>query len=181
MAKAAQEEFRQKPPSAAPEAGATNIMNAYPELERDLRFFPLGVERPNKLRAEQIAHYNSHGFIAPIRLWSTDEVTQIRLYFDELLAKAQDAGWDSYEITNWHKTCPQIWDLVNTPKLLDYVQDLLGETIICRHSHFFAKLPGDGKRVAWHQVRFSEHRNCAQVVPPLKLTPFRRRMRATGR
>ncbi len=68
MAKAAQE-FRQKPPSAALEAGATNIMNAYPELERDLRFFPLGVERPNKLTAEQIEHYNSHGFIAPIRLW----------------------------------------------------------------------------------------------------------------
>ena len=36
-------------------------------------------------------------------------------------------------------------------RILDYVQDLLGETVILRHSHFFAKLPGDGKRVSWHQ------------------------------
>ena len=36
-------------------------------------------------------------------------------------------------------------------RLLDYVQDLLGETVILRHSHFFVKLPGDGKRVSWHQ------------------------------
>ena len=28
---------------------------------------------------------------------------------------------------------------------------MLGETVICRHSHFFCKLPGDGKRVSWHQ------------------------------
>ena len=36
-------------------------------------------------------------------------------------------------------------------RILDIVQDLLGETVILRHSHFFAKLPGDGKRVSWHQ------------------------------
>ena len=27
----------------------------------------------------------------------------------------------------------------------------MGDTVILRHSHFFAKLPGDGKRVSWHQ------------------------------
>jgi non-haem Fe2+, alpha-ketoglutarate-dependent halogenase len=31
------------------------------------------------------------------------------------------------------------------------VQDLVGDTIVLRHSHFFTKLPGDGKRVSWHQ------------------------------
>lgn len=35
------------------------------------------------------------------------------------------------------------------PKLLDLVSDMLGDTVICRHSHFFAKLAYDEKRVSW--------------------------------
>jgi ectoine hydroxylase-related dioxygenase (phytanoyl-CoA dioxygenase family) len=71
--------------------------------------------------------------------------------FDELLGKALAAGWNSYELTNWHKHCRGVWDLVTDTRILDVVQDLLGETMILRHSHFFCKLPGDGKRVSWHQ------------------------------
>ena len=29
--------------------------------------------------------------------------------------------------------------------------DLLGDTVVLRHSHLFAKLPGDPKRISWHQ------------------------------
>jgi ectoine hydroxylase-related dioxygenase (phytanoyl-CoA dioxygenase family) len=32
-----------------------------------------------------------------------------------------------------------------------YVKDLLGENVIGWGSHFFCKMPGDGRRVAWHQ------------------------------
>lgn len=129
----------------------SHYLDAYPDLERDLRFFPLGVETPELLTPTQIQHYNENGFIAPIDVLDADEIAEIRAYFDELLPKALAAGWSNYEITNWHKQCREVWDIVTQPKLLDYVQDLLGETIILRHSHFFAKLPGDGKRVAWHQ------------------------------
>lgn len=129
----------------------SEILNAYPDLERDLRFFPLGVDSPKLLSEAQIQHYNDKGYIAPINVFDADEIAEIRAYFDELLPKALAAGWNSYEITNWHKHCRGVWDIVTSPKILDYVQDLLGETIILRHSHFFAKLPGDGKRVAWHQ------------------------------
>jgi ectoine hydroxylase-related dioxygenase (phytanoyl-CoA dioxygenase family) len=129
----------------------SQYLDAYPELQRDLRFFPLGVENPDLLTRAQIQHYNEKGYIAPIDLFDADEIAAIRAYFDELLPKAMAAGWNNYEITNWHKHCRGVWDIVTQPKLLDYIQDLLGQTIIIRHSHFFAKLPGDGKRVAWHQ------------------------------
>ena len=47
-----------------------NIMkehvDAYPELNRDLRFFPLGVETPERLSKAHIEHYNEKGYIAPI-------------------------------------------------------------------------------------------------------------------
>lgn len=127
------------------------IDNAFPELERVRQFFPLGVESPTHLTSEQIQQYNNKGYIFPLDVFSADEIAEYRAYFDDLLPKALAAGWNSYEITNWHKSCAGIWDLVNSSQILDYVQDLLGETLILRHSHFFAKLPGDGKRVSWHQ------------------------------
>ena len=127
------------------------IVDAYPELNRDLRFFPLGVENPKLLTREQIDHYNEKGYIAPIDVLDSDQIGAIREYFDELLPKALAAGWNSYEITNWHKTCQGVWDIVTRSEILDYVQDLLGPTVILRHSHFFTKMPGDGKRVSCHQ------------------------------
>ena len=36
-------------------------------------------------------------------------------------------------------------------RIIDVVSDLLGDTVVLRHSHLFAKLAGDPKRVSWHQ------------------------------
>ena len=61
------------------------------------------------------------------------------------------AGWSNYDVVNWHKTCRGIWDIVTEPRIIDVVADLLGATVVLRHSHLFAKLAGDPKRVSWHQ------------------------------
>ncbi|MCY3923518.1 MAG: phytanoyl-CoA dioxygenase family protein [Chloroflexi bacterium] len=129
----------------------TQRSNAYPELERDLRFFPLGVDEPTHLTSAQIEQYNDKGYVFPIDIFSQSEIETIRGYFDELLPKALEAGWNSYELTNWHKHCQGVWDIVTDRRILDIMEDMLGDTVILRHSHFFAKLPGDGMRVSWHQ------------------------------
>ena len=36
-------------------------------------------------------------------------------------------------------------------RIIDVGSDLLGDTVVLRHSHLFAELPGDPKRVSWHQ------------------------------
>ena len=61
--------------------------------------------------------------------------------------RALAAGWDNYQVVNWHKHCRGIWDIVTDSRIIDVVADLLGDTVILRHSHLFAKLPGDPKRV----------------------------------
>ncbi len=129
----------------------TQRSNAYPELDRDLRFFPLGVDQPAHLTSEQIEQYNERGYVFPVNIFSQSEIESIRSYFDELLPKALEAGWNSYELTNWHKHCQGVWDIVTDSRIIDVMEDMLGETVILRHSHFFAKLPGDGMRVSWHQ------------------------------
>ena len=40
---------------------------------------------------------------------------------------------------------------IDSCPIIDVVADLLGDTVVLRHSHLFAKLPGDTKRVSWHQ------------------------------
>ena len=125
--------------------------NAFPELLRDLRFVPLGVDDPKVLSREQIDRYNADGFLFPIDIFSPEEIAEIRAYIDDLVPRALAAGWGNYDVVNWHKHCRGIWDLITEPRIIDVVADLLGDSVVLRHSHLFAKLPGDPKQVSWHQ------------------------------
>ena len=129
----------------------TTQTDAFPELDRDRRFFSLGVAEPTTLSLEQINQFNEKGYIFPLDVFSPDEIAIHRRYFDDLLEKAVAAGWNSYQINGWHKTCAGLYDLVTDSRMLDYVQDLLGENLVLWGTHYFTKLPGDGKRVSWHQ------------------------------
>jgi non-heme Fe2+,alpha-ketoglutarate-dependent halogenase len=127
------------------------VNNAMPELNRDLRFYPILNANPKTLSRDQINQYNELGFIFPIDVFGSEEISEHRAYFDDLMERALKKGWSSYSINGWHRHCAEIWDLVTEPRILDYVQDLLGEELICWGTHYFAKVPGDGKRVSWHQ------------------------------
>ncbi len=125
--------------------------NAFPELHRDLRFIPLGVDDPQVLSPAQVRRYNEAGHLFPIDIFTPGEIAEIRAYIDDLLPRAMAAGWDNYQVVNWHKHCRGLWDIVTDPRIIDVVADLLGDSVVLRHSHLFAKLPGDPKRVSWHQ------------------------------
>ena len=129
----------------------THRTNAFPELDRDLRFIPLGVDEPLHLSVKQIRRHNDEGHLFPIDVFSPSEISEIRGYFDDLLPKALNAGWSSYELTNWDKHCGGVWDIVTDRRIIDVAGDLLDNTVILRHSHLFAKLPGDSERVSRHQ------------------------------
>jgi non-haem Fe2+, alpha-ketoglutarate-dependent halogenase len=121
------------------------------QVERDLRFHPSTVENPKVLTAEQIAAFNRDGYLKGIRIFSRQEMTGIRRYFDQLLARTLAAGGDSYSISTAHLRYGRVYDLLTHPRIVACVKDLLGENVIAWGSHFFCKMPGDGKRVAWHQ------------------------------
>ena len=129
----------------------TPIQNAMPDLERDLTFYEAENVDPQKLTPGQIAQFNKNGYLFPLDLFDADEIAERRAYFERIMAEAQAKGWNSYSINGWQGRCPGIYDLAMEPRILDYVQDLLGENLICWATHYFAKMPGDGKRVSWHQ------------------------------
>ncbi len=127
------------------------MSNAHPDIDRELRFFTVENEHPRNLTHQQIRDFNELGFVFPLDVFTPEETTVNRSYFDNLMAEAAMRGHTSYSINGWHKYCRGIHDLVTEKRILDYVQDLLGDDLICWGTHYFNKMPGDDKKVSWHQ------------------------------
>ena len=121
------------------------------KIPRDLSFHPVTNDSPKVLTREQIEQFNRDGYVKGIRVYSDDEISDIRAYFDRLLEKVVAAGGDSYSISSAHLRYGRVWDIVTNAKIVACVKDLLGENVIGWGSHFFCKMPRDGKHVAWHQ------------------------------
>lgn len=121
------------------------------ELEREFRFFPCENATPKRLTVDQIEQFNRDGFLTGIRIFDDQIIAEHRAYFDELLEATIAKGRDSYSISTAHLTHARVFDLLVHPRIVEVVCDLLGENVVGWGSHYFCKLPGDGKSVSWHQ------------------------------
>ncbi len=70
----------------------TQRTNAFLDLDRDLRFIPLGVDEPRVLTPGQIRRYDEAGHLFPIDIFSPAEIAEIRAYIDDLLPRALAGG-----------------------------------------------------------------------------------------
>lgn len=121
------------------------------QIPRHLIFHPCLNPRPDVLTRAQIDAFNRDGFLKNLPVFDVAEADANRRYFDQLLAKVLAAGGDSYSISTAHLKYGRVWDLLTHPRIVAIVRDLLGEGVIGWGSHFFCKMPGDGKIVSWHQ------------------------------
>ncbi|HVW00946.1 MAG TPA: phytanoyl-CoA dioxygenase family protein [Planctomycetaceae bacterium] len=124
---------------------------ALQNIDRDLKFHPCTNRQPKTLTLDQIEFFNREGYLKGLRVFSPAEITRIREYFDGLLARVIAAGGDSYSISTAHLKYGPVYDILTNPKIIAYVTDLLGSDVVGWGSHFFCKMPHDGKRVSWHQ------------------------------
>ena len=100
---------------------------------------------------DQIGQFNRDGYLKGIRIFTESESRENRRYFDELLARVLAEGGTSYSISTAHLKHGRVYDLLTDSRIVACVRDLLGENVIAWGSHFFCKMPHDGKRVSWHQ------------------------------
>jgi len=121
------------------------------DLVREFRFFPANPAAARTLTGDQVAAFNRDGYLKGIRIFSLEEIADIRAYFDDLLARTIAAGGDSYSISTAHLRYGRVYDLLTNPQLVAIIRDIAGENAVGWGSHFFCKMPGDGKRVSWHQ------------------------------
>jgi len=120
-------------------------------LDRDLSFHPVVNPRPKTLTPAQIERFNREGYLKPFRVFDPREADDLRAYFDKLLANVLAAGGNSYSISTAHAKYGRVYDVLTQPRIVALVTDLLGENVIAWGSHFFCKMPRDGKTVSWHQ------------------------------
>lgn len=120
-------------------------------LQRDLRFFPATGQQPRVLSPSDVAAYNRDGYLTGIRIYDRDEIDALRDYFDQLVQRVMAEGGDSYSISSAHMSYGRVHDILTDARIVDRVSDLLGDDVIGWGSHFFCKMPHDGKTVAWHQ------------------------------
>jgi len=121
------------------------------QVRRNLRFHPSTVRDPKILTPEQVAGFNRDGYVKGIRIFDPAQADANRAYFDALLAKVLAAGGNSYSISTAHLKYGKVYDLLTHPRIVACVKDLLGPNVVGWGSHFFCKMPGDGKKVTWHQ------------------------------
>lgn len=121
------------------------------QLDRRLKFHPSTVTNPLALTREQVAAYNRDGYVKGIRIFSDEEITACRRFLDDILARTLSSGGNSYSIISAHVKYGAVYDLMKHPRIVAYVNDILGEDLIGWGAHYFCKLPGDGKIVSWHQ------------------------------
>jgi len=120
-------------------------------VDRDIRFFPTITDQPAVLTEQQIESWNRDGYLGPLDIYDPATILDIRHYFDRLLADAIAQGHDSYSISSAHLKHSRVLEMLRNEQIVGYVRDLLGRDVIGWGSHFFCKLPGDGKGVDWHQ------------------------------
>ena len=121
------------------------------QVARDLAFHPSANTTPQVLTREQVEHYNRFGYILPLPIFTAAEAAELRRYFDALLAKYTTEGKDSYAISSAHLRHGRVWDVLTNPRIVAIVSDVIGPNVVAWGSHFFCKMPRDGKTVSWHQ------------------------------
>ncbi|RKU31307.1 phytanoyl-CoA dioxygenase family protein [Candidatus Poribacteria bacterium] len=130
------------------------VMPTQEELDRIgrvLKFFPSVSKHPNTLTLQQVWEFNNLGYISGITIFNETEMRQHRKYFDSLLEDVLSQGGSSYSIISAHMKYGKVFDLLNHPKIVSCVSDILGEDVIGWGAHYFCKMPYDTKIVGWHQ------------------------------
>jgi non-heme Fe2+,alpha-ketoglutarate-dependent halogenase len=120
-------------------------------MDRDLQFHPCTTQSPSALTPQQVASFNTNGYLKGLRVFDEGEIAAHRHYFDGLLAAAMAAGGTSYSISSAHLRCGRVYDLMQHPRIVAVAQDILGAQIVGLASQIFCKLPHDPVNISWHQ------------------------------
>ena len=146
---------------------------------------------PKRLTDEQIATYHRDGFVAPVDIFSADEISAIRAEIEDAENRWPDA-LDGPGRNNAHLTLPVLDRIVHDSRILDAVEDVIGGDILAAGSTLFVKEPDSSGFISWHQdARYigmephdwvtgwlaisnvTEENGCMQMIPGSHLAPLR--------
>lgn len=96
--------------------------------------------------------YADQGFVSGLDIYTADEIGHFRSCFDQLEAKE---GREKCQIglQARHLEDEFIWQLATDKRILNAMQEVMGQDLLLLSTHFFCKYPDPEakKFVAWHQ------------------------------
>jgi len=102
------------------------------------------------LNESQLKDYDDHGFVAPITILSSEEVTKIKEEIENIEKKWPDelVGLGR---NNVHYISPIFDQVCHNSKILDAVESIIGKDILVGGTTLFIKDPDKKGFVSWHQ------------------------------
>lgn len=98
----------------------------------------------------QITHHHTYGYIAPIRVMPQEQALWQRERLEEFeRTQGERKGLLRHKP---HLLFTWLADLVRHEKILDAIEDLYGENLLCWTSNFFIKEGKDPTFVSWHEI-----------------------------
>lgn len=102
------------------------------------------------LTSQQLDDFRRFGFVSPIRVMTEQQTTVIR----ERLEGYEHQTGGPLKGALRHKThllFKDLNDLVRQEKIVDAIEDIYGENLLCWTTNFFIKEANDPSFVSWHQ------------------------------
>ena len=102
------------------------------------------------LSSDDIQRFQNEGYLFPIRVMSEAEAADVRKHLEEF--EARTGGPLRGDLRHKaHLLFPWLANLVRNEKILDAVEDLYGQDLLCWTSNFFIKEAQNPAFVSWHQ------------------------------
>ena len=103
------------------------------------------------LSEQQVRQYQEQGYLSKIRVLSAEQTLEIRQKLEAFEAE-QGKPLNGSQRHKTHLLFTWLNELVRNSKILDAIEDLYGENILCWTTNFFIKEANDPGFVSWHQA-----------------------------
>jgi len=101
------------------------------------------------LSPDAVRQFHADGYYAPVRALSAEQAAALRRHLERHEAAA--GGLKGPLRHKSHLLFTWLDELIRAPRILDAVEDLIGENILCWGTSFFIKEARDPSFVSWHQ------------------------------
>lgn len=105
---------------------------------------------PKILTNEQIDHYRQQGFVFPVRVMDGSRAADYRALLESFETE-QGAPVSGALRNKSHLLFLWVDEMMRNDRILDTVEDLIGENILCWNTLFWIKEPRTNAYVSWHQ------------------------------
>ena len=102
------------------------------------------------LTTQQLQSYQEFGYVAPIRVMSAEQANSLRMNLEEFERSHRGPLKGAFRHKS-HLLFSWLNDLVRLENIVDAVEDLYGQNLLCWTSNFFIKEAKDPSYVSWHQ------------------------------